>query len=276
MCLGNVYGSPISEYMASTNNRANTVLDLFTEAVAIHGLPSRVRGDHGTENLGVAKFMEDTRGVERGSYIWGRSVHNIRIEHLWVDLTAGLGAKWKAFFRDLEFNDGLDPDNEHHIWLLHYLFLDAINEDTIEWAEAWNFHKIATPGERQRSPRDMFFFGMVQLGTRGLERADENIGNPVEFGVDWDALDEPQILDHHDAANGIDQNSTDNHQPNPFLPHQPRTLSEVNVPDTPCPLSQLQLEALGSFLDTLPSIGSRKMEDRRLVWIAALRFCNNL
>lgn len=55
------------------NNRAETVLRLFVEdVVPIHGVPSRVRGDHGTENLGVAAWMEERYGVERGSYIWGR------------------------------------------------------------------------------------------------------------------------------------------------------------------------------------------------------------
>jgi hypothetical protein len=56
----------------SDNNRADTVLDLFLAIVEEHGAPSRVRGDHGTENLQVAEWMENERGVERGSYIWGR------------------------------------------------------------------------------------------------------------------------------------------------------------------------------------------------------------
>lgn len=64
---------------ASNNNRAQTVLDLFMEVVEEHGLPSRVRGDHGTENLLVAAFMESTRGVARGSYIWGRWAYIIHL-----------------------------------------------------------------------------------------------------------------------------------------------------------------------------------------------------
>jgi transposase InsO family protein len=59
---------------ASNNNRSRTVLDLFMDIIDEHGLPSRVRGDHGTENLLVAAFMEQVRGVTRGSYIWGRQV----------------------------------------------------------------------------------------------------------------------------------------------------------------------------------------------------------
>jgi transposase InsO family protein len=56
----------------SGNNRAVTVLDLFLGAVAEHGIPSRVCGDHGMENLQVAGWMENNRGLDRGSYIWGR------------------------------------------------------------------------------------------------------------------------------------------------------------------------------------------------------------
>lgn len=57
---------------ASNNNRSATVLSLFEDIAMIHGYPSRVRGDHGTENLLVAARMEEVRGIERGSYIWGR------------------------------------------------------------------------------------------------------------------------------------------------------------------------------------------------------------
>jgi hypothetical protein len=58
----------------SNNNRARTVMDLFIKAINAYGLPSRVRGDHGTENILVAEYMEEQRGSGRGSYIWGRYV----------------------------------------------------------------------------------------------------------------------------------------------------------------------------------------------------------
>jgi transposase InsO family protein len=62
----------ITGIRVSDNNRSDTVLDLFLEATAQHGFPSRVRGDHGVENVKVAQRMEDVRGAGRGSYIWGR------------------------------------------------------------------------------------------------------------------------------------------------------------------------------------------------------------
>lgn len=60
---------------AHNNNRAATVLALFLDCISVHGTPSRVRGDHGTENVKVAEWMEERRGQGRGSYIWGRSVN---------------------------------------------------------------------------------------------------------------------------------------------------------------------------------------------------------
>lgn len=58
----------------STNNLGATVVKVFWEGVGTHGLPSRVRGDHGVENLMLAHLMDDLRGAGRGSYIFGRSV----------------------------------------------------------------------------------------------------------------------------------------------------------------------------------------------------------
>ncbi|KAG6906726.1 hypothetical protein DXG01_012416 [Tephrocybe rancida] len=191
---------------ASNNNLARTVLNLFLEAIEVHGCPSRTRGDHGTENVLVAEAMERLRGVERGSYIWGRSVHNIRIERLWRDLTMGFGEKWKDFLRALELHDGLDVNSDAHIWLLHYLFLADINDDALDWANAWNEHVVSIHGERQRSPKDMFVFGMIENGVRGWNPSDDNSPpfDVSEYGIDWNDYDNEGLRDHHDAHNATD------------------------------------------------------------------------
>lgn len=61
----------ITGMRAHTNNRAETVLRLFREAVAKYGVPSRMRGDRGGENLLVAIWMICFRGLNRGSFMWG-------------------------------------------------------------------------------------------------------------------------------------------------------------------------------------------------------------
>jgi hypothetical protein len=62
----------VTGVQANNNNRAQTVLELFESAITVHGVPSRVHGDHGTENVLVRQLMELLRGSERGSYILGR------------------------------------------------------------------------------------------------------------------------------------------------------------------------------------------------------------
>ena len=57
------------------NNRAASVLKLFEDVVEMHGMPSCMRGDHGVENVAVARWMEEVKVVERGSFIWGRYTH---------------------------------------------------------------------------------------------------------------------------------------------------------------------------------------------------------
>jgi len=59
----------VIHFRASTNNRAETVLQLF--AVDIHETPSRVRGDRGKENRDVSVYMIMARGLNRGSSLWG-------------------------------------------------------------------------------------------------------------------------------------------------------------------------------------------------------------
>ena len=68
------------------NNRADTVLELFIKGIQEFGLPSRVRSDHGLENVGVAQYMLENRGLNRGSIMTGSFVHNCRIERAYNEM----------------------------------------------------------------------------------------------------------------------------------------------------------------------------------------------
>lgn len=66
------YSRLITGMQAANNNRGETVLRLFHRAARNYGVPIRLRGDHGTENILVAAWLERFRGPGRGAYIWGR------------------------------------------------------------------------------------------------------------------------------------------------------------------------------------------------------------
>ncbi|KAJ6467536.1 hypothetical protein C8R47DRAFT_990472 [Mycena vitilis] len=219
--------------------------------------------------------MEQLRGVGRGSYIWGRSVHNIRIERLWVDFTSGIGAKWADFFFELEIYYGLCHDNPAHIWLLHHLFLVQLNQEVQEWAEAWNSHKISMEGARRQSPREMFTFGLLEQGPRGLGHVttavddDAVLAHIDDFGIDWEAGTNAHLLQHFAEHNNQPWSEED-----PFATFAaPETLTEVLVEPPVGPLSIADVEELDRLLGTCVDLSSRDMGVRKLIWKEALNIC---
>ena len=139
----------ITGLQASSNNRASTVLEMFLDAVLDYGIPSRVRGDRGGENRDVSILMITLRGLHRASLMWGSSTHNSRIERLWVEVGTQFARRWRAFFLRLERLHHLDRSDPHHLWLVHFLFLEDINNDCRTFQRHWNSHPISGEGHYQ-------------------------------------------------------------------------------------------------------------------------------
>lgn len=174
----------------------------------------------------------------------------------------------------LEVRYRLDANLDAHIWLLHHLFLDAINKDAEDWMAVWNNHTISSRTESYRTPTYMYTHGMVHSGVRGIfapTAPEDPIEDPGDdYGIDFDEIDNPRIREHNRLANlpldGADPND------NPFATHHPERLSHVAVDDPRCPLNADGVSHLDAYLDTLPYRHYIDMPSRASLWVAALQF----
>ena len=193
-------------------------------------------------------------------------MHNIRIERLWVEVGRAVVSKWRPFFECLERHHGLDVDSAGHIWLLHHLYLHALNEEILEWAEHWNSHTMRLKHEANKSPRQMFMMGLrrCHLGAVGHRRAiqDEAAG---AFRVDYEALEEGVLIDH-----------MMNRDENPFQNHTPERFSAVRCEPPGCPLEPLQVQQLDAELAEAFDTNAKSMEVRKMIWDRSLPFCRAL
>ncbi|KAJ7758913.1 hypothetical protein B0H14DRAFT_2404259, partial [Mycena olivaceomarginata] len=92
------------------------------------------------------------------------STRNTRIERLWVEVGTQFARRWRAFFTRLGRMHSLDRKNPMHLWLLHRLFLDQLNDDCHEFQEEWNHHPMSGNMTGGQSPEAMRLLGQITHG----------------------------------------------------------------------------------------------------------------
>lgn len=162
----------------STNNRKATQLEYFEAARKELGItPSRMRGDLGGENNSIADRMIYIRGFDRGSFIFGTSRNNVRIERHWRDLRREFTQFWMTFLKQLERERILDYDDDIHLFLVQYLFAPRMQEELNQHRLSYNNHKLSTEGN----------LTPIQL----CEKYKDNMkDDPVHVGDDYGEYDD--------------------------------------------------------------------------------------
>ena len=67
-----------------------------------------------------------------------------------------------GLFHMLESDGLLDPDNDNHLFCLHFVYLPVINDILGKFARSWLNHKVRTAGNK--TPLQLFIMGMQQIG----------------------------------------------------------------------------------------------------------------
>uniref|UniRef100_A0A7M5XNW1 Integrase catalytic domain-containing protein n=1 Tax=Clytia hemisphaerica TaxID=252671 RepID=A0A7M5XNW1_9CNID len=137
-----------------TNNLASSMLSDFLTATNCYGIPSRVRADKGGEFTHIRKLMDEVNGQGRGSFIAGKSVHNVRIERLWRDVYTKVLEKFHDLFCAMEERRVLDINNHVHLACLHYVFGKRIQQCLNFWKLAHNDHPVRL--EKNKSPKQLW------------------------------------------------------------------------------------------------------------------------
>ena len=137
------YSRCIIYLQLNNNNRVSTVLECFQRATQTWGHPSRVRADNGGENIAVSDYMTWFRRENRGGFLTGPSVRNMRIETTMAQCGRVCGFFFSALFLFMEAESILDPNNDLDMFALHYVFLP------IQWqldifTEQFNCHPDST------------------------------------------------------------------------------------------------------------------------------------
>ncbi|KAK7881420.1 hypothetical protein WMY93_029829 [Mugilogobius chulae] len=130
----------------------STALHFFDQSVAKYGFPLRVRGDHGTENVDIARLMFAVRGTGRSSFIAEKV-----IERLWWDVWCAVTQQYYHVLHSLEDDGLLNLTSNLHLFCAHYVFIPRLQASLDVFAGGWNNHALKS--ESNITPNQLWELG---------------------------------------------------------------------------------------------------------------------
>ena len=115
---------------------------------SLAGVPRKIVGDRGTENVYVAaaqRFLRRNHGdlyAGTTSFKYGKSISNQRIEAFWSQLRRSCSGWWMNFFKDMIDTGDLDTTNIIQKECITFVFSGLLQLELDKFREMWNTHLI--------------------------------------------------------------------------------------------------------------------------------------
>lgn len=179
---------------AANNKRPETVRDCFNEAVGSCGWPTRIRTDKGGENIIVGRMITERRegsGILK-PHLVGSSVHNQRIERLWVDVRHCVSQSFIDLYEDLFTLGEYCRDCSLDFFCAQLVFIPALRAMLEKFKVQWNNHSLST--EHQKTPNQLYVAGTLNHARSNLLETNEILGRNDPFDIDdLYGVEEPSI-----------------------------------------------------------------------------------
>ncbi|KAL3864604.1 hypothetical protein ACJMK2_006269 [Sinanodonta woodiana] len=154
--------------------------------------------DKGVENIYVAHFVINMKGVDRRSFKTGLSVHNQCIERLWTETNRVLCTYYRRLFMFMEDLGFLSSLDEVDLFVLHFVFLPQIQRSLDEFYNQWNNHGLSALLHLDNTGHDainMEPLGVDHNGPIGEIESENNVQVPfINVLLTPDALNHLQTL----------------------------------------------------------------------------------